>query len=49
MGAILDSGDHSLLNRLAQGNLCEPRCFQWLSLVYFSSASFLITQLLKPT
>ncbi len=45
VGAIVDSGDHSLLKRLAQGNLGEARCFQWLSL-YFGP-SFLIDQLLK--
>ncbi len=26
MDAILDSGDHSLLERLAQGNLSEAAC-----------------------
>ncbi len=47
MGAIVHSGDHSLLKRLAQGKFSEARWFQWLSL-YFSGASFLITQFLKP-
>ncbi len=34
VGAIADSGDHSLLKRLTEGNLSEARCFQWLSLYF---------------